>query len=80
MANRHICGIARIEFEERGIQCLSAVGIHRISGLTVPDFLEQRIVKPLNLDGLSIGNADTQMHRIPHRLDPQRYIVLECIL
>jgi CubicO group peptidase (beta-lactamase class C family) len=39
--------------------------IHRISGMTVPEFIERRIVKPLNLDGLYIGNADTQMHRIP---------------
>ena len=39
--------------------------IHRISGLTVPEFIEQRIVTPLSLDGLYIGNADAQMHRIP---------------
>lgn len=39
--------------------------IQRISGLTVPEFLERRIVGPLKLDGLYIGNADTQMHRIP---------------
>ena len=39
--------------------------IHRVSGLTVPEFIAQRIVKPLDLDGLYIGNADTQMHRIP---------------
>jgi len=39
--------------------------IHRVSGLTVPEFVEQRIVEPLKLDGLYIGNADTQMHRIP---------------
>jgi len=39
--------------------------IQRISGLTVPEFLERRIVGPLKLDGLYIGNADTQMHRLP---------------
>ena len=39
--------------------------IRRISGLTVSEFLEQRIVRPLSLDGLYIGNADSQMHRIP---------------
>ena len=38
--------------------------IHRISGLSVSEFLEQRIVKPLGLDGLYIGEADTQMDRI----------------
>ncbi len=39
--------------------------IHRVSGLTVPEFIEQRIVRPLGLDGLYIGEADTQMDRIP---------------
>jgi len=39
--------------------------IRRISGLTVPEFIERRIVAPLRLDGLLIGNADTEMHRIP---------------
>ncbi|HET6416095.1 MAG TPA: serine hydrolase domain-containing protein [Polyangiales bacterium] len=39
--------------------------IRRISGLTVPEFLAQRIVEPLGLDGLFIGNADTEMDRIP---------------
>ncbi|MGB8332459.1 MAG: serine hydrolase domain-containing protein [Polyangiales bacterium] len=39
--------------------------IRRISGLTVPEFIEQRMVKPLNLDGLYIGNAETRMHRLP---------------
>ena len=38
--------------------------IRRISGLTVSEFIEQRIVKPLNLDGLYIGEADSQMDRI----------------
>ena len=39
--------------------------IHRVSGLTVPEFVERRIATPLKLDGLYIGDADTQMHRIP---------------
>ncbi len=39
--------------------------IRRISGLTVPEFLAQRIVEPLALDGLYIGEADTEMHRLP---------------
>jgi CubicO group peptidase (beta-lactamase class C family) len=39
--------------------------IRRTSGLTVPEFLEERIAGPLGLDGLYIGNAHTQMHRIP---------------
>ncbi|MGB5545684.1 MAG: serine hydrolase domain-containing protein [Polyangiales bacterium] len=38
--------------------------IRRVSGLTVSEFIAQRIVKPLNLDGLYIGEADTQMDRI----------------
>lgn len=39
--------------------------IRRVSGLSVSDFIAQRIVQPLTLDGMYIGNADTQMHRIP---------------
>jgi CubicO group peptidase (beta-lactamase class C family) len=39
--------------------------IRRVSGLTVPEFVEQRIAQPLGLDGLYIGDADTQMERIP---------------
>ena len=39
--------------------------IHRISGMTVPEFVEQRIVRPLDLDGLYIGEADTEIDRIP---------------
>ena len=39
--------------------------IHRVSGLTVPEFVEQRIVTPLELDGLYIGNADREMRRMP---------------
>jgi CubicO group peptidase (beta-lactamase class C family) len=39
--------------------------IHRISGLTIPEFIQQRIVEPLKLDGLYIGDADRQMDRLP---------------
>ena len=39
--------------------------IRRISGLTVPEFVERRISQPLGLDGLYIGDADTQMERLP---------------
>lgn len=39
--------------------------IRRVSGLTVPEFIDRRIVQPLELDGLYIGGADTQMDRIP---------------
>lgn len=53
--------------------------IRRTSGLAVPEFVQQRIVEPLQLDGLFLGNADTQMHRLPdfiglpdlQREDPQ---------
>jgi len=39
--------------------------IHRVSGLTIPEFIQQRIVEPLKLDGLYIGDADRQMDRLP---------------
>ncbi len=39
--------------------------IRRISGLEVPEFVQRRIVEPLGLDGLFLGNADAQMHRLP---------------
>ena len=39
--------------------------VHRVAGLTVSEFVEQRIAGPLELDGLYIGGTDTQMHRIP---------------
>ena len=39
--------------------------VHRVSGLAFSDFLEQRIAQPLGLDGMYIGNADTQMNRLP---------------
>lgn len=38
--------------------------IRRISGLTVPQFLEDRMVGPMKLDGLYVGNADIKMQRI----------------
>jgi CubicO group peptidase (beta-lactamase class C family) len=39
--------------------------IRRVSGLSVPEFLERRIVQPLGLDGLFIGDADRHMERLP---------------
>jgi len=39
--------------------------IRRVSGLTVPEFIERRLVEPLGLDGLFIGGAGTEMHRLP---------------
>ena len=39
--------------------------IRRVSGLEVSEFVQKRIVEPLQLDGLFLGNADTQMHRLP---------------
>jgi len=39
--------------------------IRRVSGLTVPEFIDRRIVQPLKLDGLYIGGADTQIDRLP---------------
>lgn len=39
--------------------------IRRVSGLSVSDFIAKRLVAPLRLDGLYIGEADAQMHRLP---------------
>ena len=39
--------------------------VHRVSGLRFSEFLAQRIVDPLQLDGMYVGDADTQMDRIP---------------
>jgi CubicO group peptidase (beta-lactamase class C family) len=39
--------------------------IRRVSGLTVPELIKRRIVEPLGLDGLYVGEADTQMDRLP---------------
>jgi len=38
--------------------------VHRVSGQRFPDFVQQRIVKPLGLDGLRIGEADGEMDRL----------------
>ena len=38
--------------------------VHRVSGMSFSDFVQKRIVEPLDLDGLYIGEADTQMDRI----------------
>ena len=39
--------------------------IHRVSGLTVPEFLEQRIVGPLELDGLYMGLPGSELPSLP---------------
>lgn len=39
--------------------------IRRVSGLSVPELIATRIVEPLQLDGLHVGEADSQMDRIP---------------
>lgn len=39
--------------------------IRRVSGLAVPEFIEQRIAAPLKLDGLHVGKAASEMVRIP---------------
>jgi CubicO group peptidase (beta-lactamase class C family) len=38
--------------------------VHRVSGLSFPDFVQRRIVEPLGLDGLRIGEADEEMDRL----------------
>jgi CubicO group peptidase (beta-lactamase class C family) len=38
--------------------------VRRVSGMTFPEFVRRRIVEPLALDGLYIGEADDQMDRI----------------
>jgi CubicO group peptidase (beta-lactamase class C family) len=38
--------------------------VHRVSGMTFPEFIQRRIVEPLALDGLYIGDADSQMGRL----------------
>jgi CubicO group peptidase (beta-lactamase class C family) len=38
--------------------------VHRVSGMTFPEFVQKRIVEPLALDGLYIGEADGQMERL----------------
>ena len=38
--------------------------IHRVSGMTFPEFVQRRIVEPLALDGLYIGETDVHMNRL----------------
>lgn len=38
--------------------------VHRVSGMSFPEFIQKRIVEPLDLDGLYIGEADGQMDRL----------------
>lgn len=38
--------------------------VHRVSGSSFTDFVEERITKPLGLDGLRIGDADGELDRI----------------
>ncbi len=38
--------------------------IHRVSGIPFPEFIQKRIVAPLALDGLYIGEADGQIDRL----------------
>lgn len=39
--------------------------IRRVSGSTVPELVAQRMARPLGLDGLYIGDADSEMARLP---------------
>jgi CubicO group peptidase (beta-lactamase class C family) len=39
--------------------------VRRVSGLSVPEFVRRRLVEPMNLDGLFIGEADVEMDRLP---------------
>jgi CubicO group peptidase (beta-lactamase class C family) len=38
--------------------------VHRVSGMTFSEFVQKRIVEPLALDGLYIGEADGQLDRL----------------
>jgi CubicO group peptidase (beta-lactamase class C family) len=38
--------------------------VHRVSGQRLPELVQERIVKPLGLDGLHIGDADGEMDRL----------------
>ena len=38
--------------------------VHRVSGMAFPEFVQKRIVEPLALDGLYIGEADSEMDRL----------------
>ncbi len=35
--------------------------VHRVSGMSFTDFVQKRIVEPLDLDGMLIGNADAEL-------------------
>lgn len=38
--------------------------VHRVAGQDFPEFIQERIVKPLGLDGLRIGEAESEMDRL----------------
>ncbi len=38
--------------------------VHRVSGMSFTDFVQKRIVEPLALDGMLIGNADAELDRV----------------
>ncbi len=38
--------------------------VHRVSGISFTDFVQKRIVEPLALDGMLIGNADAELDRV----------------
>ena len=38
--------------------------VHRMSGMTFSEFVQKRIVEPLRLDGLYIGEADGEVDRL----------------
>jgi CubicO group peptidase (beta-lactamase class C family) len=38
--------------------------VHRVSGMSFTDFVQKRIVEPLALDGMHIGNADAELDRV----------------
>ena len=38
--------------------------VHRMSGVSFTDFVQKRIVEPLDLDGMVIGNADAELDRV----------------
>jgi len=38
--------------------------VHRVSGMTFSEFVQKRIVQPLALDGLKIGEADGEVDRL----------------
>jgi CubicO group peptidase (beta-lactamase class C family) len=38
--------------------------VHRVSGMSFTDFVQKRIVEPLGLDGMHIGNAEAELDRV----------------